>query len=154
MKILLNRIVIFMWKWIIQNIFRSFYVDAYVLSCFSCVWLFVTLWTVAHQVPLSMGFSRQEYGSRLPRPPPGDLPNPGIETISLLVSCISRWVLYHQHQLGSPPFCVINTKRRTPCSHIILISIDHCQVEIFCVLNRIMIVLSQLVKNISQYFPY
>ena len=40
---------------------------------------FVTPWTVGHQAPLSMGFSRQEYWSGLPCPPPGDLPNPGIE---------------------------------------------------------------------------
>ena len=39
----------------------------------------MTPWTVAHQAPLSMGFSRQEYWSGLPCPPPGDLPNPGIE---------------------------------------------------------------------------
>ena len=38
-----------------------------------------TLWTVAHQAPLSMGFSKQEYWSGLPFPSPGDLPNPGIE---------------------------------------------------------------------------
>ena len=38
-----------------------------------------TPWTVAHQAPLSMGFSRQEYWSGLPFPSPGDLPNPGIE---------------------------------------------------------------------------
>ena len=37
------------------------------------------LWTVAHQAPLSMRFSRQEYWSGLPFPPPGDLPDPGIE---------------------------------------------------------------------------
>ena len=40
--------------------------------------------TLAHQVLLSMGFSRQEYCSRLPFPPPGDLPNPGIEPSSLM----------------------------------------------------------------------
>jgi len=45
----------------------------------SHVQLFATPWTVAHQVPLSMGFSRQEYWSGLPFPSPGDLPNPGIE---------------------------------------------------------------------------
>ena len=45
----------------------------------SRVRLFETLWTVAYQGPLSMGFSRQEYWSRLPFPSPGDLPNPGIE---------------------------------------------------------------------------
>ena len=41
------------------------------------VWLFATLWAVAHQAPLSMGFSRQEYWSGLPFPPPGDLPTQG-----------------------------------------------------------------------------
>ena len=40
---------------------------------------FVTLWTISHQAPLSMGFSKQEYWNRLSRPPPGDLPNPGIK---------------------------------------------------------------------------
>ena len=45
----------------------------------SHVQLFVTPWTVAHQVPLSMEFSKQEYWSGLLFPPPGDLPNPGIE---------------------------------------------------------------------------
>ena len=44
---------------------------------------FETLWTVAHQAPLSMGFSRQEHWSGLPFPPPGDLPDPGIEPASL-----------------------------------------------------------------------
>ena len=53
-----------------------------VLSCFSCVQLFVTLWTIAHQAPLSVGFSRQEYWNGLPCPPPRDLPNPGIEPTS------------------------------------------------------------------------
>ena len=43
---------------------------------------FVTLWTVARQASLSMGFSRQEYWSGLPFPSPGDLPNPGIEPTS------------------------------------------------------------------------
>ena len=44
----------------------------------SCVWLFATPWTEAHQAPLSMRFSRQEYWSGLPFPSPGDLPNPGL----------------------------------------------------------------------------
>ena len=54
-----------------------------VLSRFSCAWLLTTLWIIAHQAPLSMEFSRQEYWSGLPCPPPGDLPDPGIETMSL-----------------------------------------------------------------------
>ena len=53
------------------------------LSCFKIVLLFATLWTVAHQFPLSMGFSRQEYQSGLPCPSLGDLPDPGIEPASL-----------------------------------------------------------------------
>ena len=48
----------------------------------SRVRLFATFWTVAHQAPPSMGFSRQEYWSGLPHPPPGDLPNPGIKPTS------------------------------------------------------------------------
>ena len=54
------------------------------LSCFSRVRLFETLWTAAHQAPLSMGFSRQEYRRGLPCPPPRDLPDPGIEPTSLM----------------------------------------------------------------------
>ena len=49
------------------------------LSHFSHVQLLATLWTVACQAPLSMEFSRQEYWTGLPCPPPGDLPNPGIK---------------------------------------------------------------------------
>ena len=54
---------------------------------------FVIPWTIAHQAPLSVRFSRQEYWSGLSFPSPGDLPNPGIE----LLHC--RWILCHQ---GSP----------------------------------------------------
>ena len=49
------------------------------LILFWHVQLFVTLWSIAHQAPLSMGFSRQEYWIGLPFPSPGDLPNPGTE---------------------------------------------------------------------------
>ena len=63
------------------------------LSHFSCVQLFVTPWTVAHQAPLSMGFFRQEYWCGFPCPSPGDAPNPRIELMSLLL----HW------QVGSLP---------------------------------------------------
>ena len=49
----------------------------------SCVWLFVTPWTVSCQAPLSTGFSRQGYWSGLPWPPLGYLPDPAIELVSL-----------------------------------------------------------------------
>ena len=74
-----------------------------VLSHFSCVWLFATLWTVVQKPPLSMGFSRQEYWSGLcchafllgvfqPRD----------QTCISYISCIGRRVLHHSHNLGSP----------------------------------------------------
>ena len=49
----------------------------------------VSPWTVAHQVPLSMGFSRKEYWSGLPFPSPGDRPDPGIEPRSLALQADS-----------------------------------------------------------------
>ena len=49
-----------------------------VLSRLSCVQLFVTLWTIARQAPLSMGFSRQEYWHGLQCPAPEDLPTQGL----------------------------------------------------------------------------
>ena len=59
-----------------------FLYTACMLSHFSCVWLFTTLWTLARQAPLSMGFSRQGYWRGLPLPPPGGLPDPGTKTAS------------------------------------------------------------------------
>ena len=62
------------------------------LSRFRCVRLFATVWTVAHQAPLSMGLSSQEYWSGLPCPPPGDLPDPEIELISYVhLLCPLHW---------------------------------------------------------------
>ena len=49
------------------------------IGVLSHVWLFVIPWTIAHQAPLSMGFSRQEYWSELPFPSPEDLSDPGIQ---------------------------------------------------------------------------
>ena len=54
------------------------------LSCFSCIQLFAAPWTIACWAPLSMGFFRQEYWSGLPCHPPGDLPDPGMESASLM----------------------------------------------------------------------
>ena len=53
--------------------------SVYMVSLFSHVQLCATLWTIAWQAPLSMGFSRQEYWSGLPCHLPGDLPHPGME---------------------------------------------------------------------------
>ena len=53
------------------------------LRPFRHVWLFVTPWTIPHEAPVSLRFSRQEHWSGLPCPPPGNLPDPGIEPASL-----------------------------------------------------------------------
>ena len=70
-------------------IFISESMCVHMLSCFSCVRLFATAWTVACQVLLSIGFSRQEYWSGLPCSSPGDLPNPRTEPTSAM--CPLHW---------------------------------------------------------------
>ena len=67
----------------VKNCWMIWYFCVCVLSPLSHVWCFLTLWTIARQALLSMGFSRQEYWSGLPCPPPGDLPDLGIEPLSL-----------------------------------------------------------------------
>ena len=62
---------------------------ACMLSRFSHVQLFATLWTVAHQALLSMGFSKQEYWSGFPFPTPGDLLYPAIELTSLVSAALA-----------------------------------------------------------------
>ena len=76
----------------------------------SCVQLFVIPWTVAHQAPLSMGLSRKEYWSGLPFLSLGDLPNPGIETVSLAspALAIDSLLLDVQHLIGHTP-CYLAT---------------------------------------------
>ena len=73
-----------------------------VYQLLSHVRLSATPWTVVCQDPLSVEFSRQEYWSGLPCPPPADLLNPGIEPKSLASTCIGSQVLYHSQHLGCP----------------------------------------------------
>ena len=77
-----------------------------VLSCFSRVQLFVTPWTVDHQTPLSMGFSRQEYQSGLPSPPPGELPDPGIQPEPPEAPALQADFFKPLSHRGSPIVCV------------------------------------------------
>ena len=84
----------------IRHLFFPLCLDSWscvcVLSHFSHVGFLGTLWTIAHQAPLSMGFLPGEPNSSgLPWPPPGDLPDPGIKTNVSYISCIGSWVLYH-----------------------------------------------------------
>ena len=70
--------------WYLGNRFPEVELLECMLNRFSRVRFFATLWTVACQTPLSMGFSRQEYWSGLPCSPPVDLPDPGIKPASLM----------------------------------------------------------------------
>ena len=93
----------------------------------SRVRLFVTPWTVAHQAPLSMAFSRQEYWCGLPCPPPGDLPYPGS---NLCLLCLLHW------QVGSLPlvppgkdypWCLVNYTLPGPLPrNSDLLSVEYC----------------------------
>ena len=67
---------------ILVIIFVFLSVIAVVIMSLSHVRLFASPWTVVHQAPLSMGFSRQEYWSGLPIPHPGDLPDPPVQPMS------------------------------------------------------------------------
>ena len=79
------------------------------MKSLSCVRLFAAPWTVAHQAPPSMEFSRQEYWSGLPFPSPGDLPDPGIEPGSPAMQADAQ-MLYHL----SPTALVAQTVKRLP----------------------------------------
>ena len=108
---------------IIKNSSVCFYVC--MLSCFSRVWLFATISAVAHQASLSMGFSRQEYWSGLLCPPPGDLPDPGIEPAS--PSLLSSLPLRQQ---GSPSWTLV--KFKTGVDRSLQIIYKHKNLEIKC----------------------
>ena len=76
------------------------------LSHFSHVQLFATLWTVACQAPLSLGILLQEYWSGLPGPPPGDLPGPGIKPRSAAAPAL-QVDSFPAAPLGKPSTCML-----------------------------------------------
>ena len=93
------------------------------LSHFTHAWLFATIWTIAHQAPLSMGFSRQEYWNGLPCPPPGDLPNPRIKPVSprspaLAGGFFTTSATWEAHQ---PSVHIVNESKKTFSEEALLI---------------------------------
>ena len=95
-------VLLYWWMMSVKNgVLNSTRHHARVLSRFSHVQLFVTPWTVVGQAPLSMGFPRQEYWSRLSFPSPGNLLDPGIEPVP---PAIGRQILLSLSHQGSPSF--------------------------------------------------
>ena len=82
-----------------------------VLSHFSHVQLFASLWTEAYQAPLSMGLSRKGYWSGLPCPPPGDLPDPGIFPTSLMSLALAGGFFITSTTWEAPKF-ILDTHKR------------------------------------------
>ena len=107
---------------------------ACVLSCFNCDQLSATLWTVARQAPLSMGFSWQEYWSGLPCPPPGDLPHPGIKPRSPALQADSLPSEPPGKSHNAPTHLIVERKynsyicneKQSWLAHFIVIFLLHC----------------------------
>ena len=97
------------------------YMVEYYVQSLSCVQLFVITWTVALQAFLSMEFSRQDYWNWLPFPPPGDLPNPGIEPMSL-ASLALAGRFFTTAPPGKPAMeyqsAIKKKKKRMECCHL------------------------------------
>ena len=87
----------------LQMLFIVFRVCACVPSRFSCVRLLAVSGVIASQIPLSMEFSRQESWSGLPCPPPGDLPDPGMEPVSPAAPALSGGFLQLSYQQRESP---------------------------------------------------
>ena len=133
---------------------------ACVLSCFSHVWLFATSWTVALQAPLSMGFSRQEYWSGLPCPPPGDLPQPGIKPASPTASTLQADSLLLSF-CGSPVFLQTSFKSTVlkaeplPMSELVLLTPSRTQRESSLIIEPVLVypfLNSMLLRVLAVYF--
>ena len=105
---------------------------------FSRVWLLATLWTVAHQAPLSMGLSRQNTSGLL-FPPPGDLPDRN-QTCFSCISCIGRWILYHP---GEAPGC------GALYNHGLQIATKQSQTIIIIIINIVYIGMTMNRKKVS-----
>ena len=88
------------------------------------VWLFETLWTVAHRAPLSMGFSRQEYWSGLTFPPQGDTPESGIEPMTLVSPTLQVGSLPLSHWGSSASVFPMNIQSWFPLGLTCLISLQ------------------------------
>ena len=134
---------------------------ARVLSCFSRGWLFVALWTITHQAPQSMGFSRKEYWSGWPCPP-GDLPDPGIEIESPVSPALQEDSLPLSHW-GSPreaPDTINKTNQTKIVLSVFLLTLGVCESYEFTSNTRMMLLFEdhseeiELLPDFSSIFSY
>ena len=127
----------------------------------SCVRLFATPWAAARQAPLSMRFSRQEYWSGLPCPPPGELPNPGIKPLSLkFLASAGRF--FTTELPGKPKGTTLekrkplqNTWNHLPSSWLVTFGFarDQCLLLKNYPTRRLQLVVAHYVTSISRTFP-
>ena len=99
--------------------FKFWFSSLYVCAL-SCVWLFATPWTVAHQASLSVEFSRQEYWSGLLFPPPGHLPNPGVEPTSLACPALAGGFFTTEPRWSFCYFTSLSSSSSPPSSHLLI----------------------------------
>ena len=119
-----------------------------VLRRFSHVWLSASPWTVTHPVPLSMGFSRQEYCSGLLCLPPENLPNPGIEPVSPVTAALQA-ILYHWATKEALPY---NTQCDQCCE--ILVRVQQIQILLLgTFLHFFSQIFSIQVSNLKMHTP-
>ena len=115
-----------------------------------------TPWTVALQAPLSMGFSRQEYWSGLPRPHPGDLPQPGIKPASPAASILQADSLLLSFW-GSPVFlqALLKKAEPLPMSELVLLTPSRTQLESSLIIEPVLVhpfLNSMLLRVLAVYF--
>ena len=103
------------------------------LSLFSHIRLFATLWIIAYRALLSVGFSKQEYWSGLPCPSPGDLPHPGIQPVSLVSPALAG------RFFTTSPVCGLSACHSQPSRNI--------RVELLFFFSLVLLLLSELVES-------
>ena len=129
----------------------------------SCVHFFVTSWTIAHQAPLSMGFSRREYWSGLPFPSPGDLPDPGIKPASLASPALACSLLSEPPGKPSTHVFLLNFFFVGTLKFYSLGKFQWCNILLSIIVTMLHIISSDLIYLITiiytlvlitLYFPY
>ena len=127
---------------------------------FSRVWPFATLWTAAHQTPLSIISSSLEYWSGLPCPPPGDLPQPGIKPASPTASTLQADSLLLSF-CGSPVFLQASLESAVlkaeplPMSELVLLTPSRTQRESSLIIKPVLVypfLNSMLLRVLAVYF--